>query len=560
MRVAVNATSADLMITAAKIHTFDDERSEFHAVAIRDGRILALGDSAEDLRSLVGPQTVEVDARDLVLTPGLFDTHNHQLHTARDLDAVNLDGAATLGEVVALLADRARETPEGEWIVTGSTWHETNLAERRLPTARELDAATTSHPICVRRGGHVRVVNTLGLERAGITADTPDPAGATIARDPDGRPNGQLIEPAAYQPVEALLPKPSFEADVDALGRLCRLYNRRGLVAVRDPFVTRHDLLVYQGARDAGKLTTRSRVMIAVPPTLPRAQRIAEIDSWGVRSGFGDDLLQIDGIKLMADGGVEAAALSTPYANDSTFRGHLMMSADELTEVIRAAVARGWRVGTHAVGDVAVRAVLDAYERVEQEFPGLPQGWLAIEHACFADPEQRQRAIDLGVAITVQHPLLYALGGNMRIYWGDERTAEVFPLREWIDEGALVAAGSDSGPAPWDPLLSIWGMTTRGTRVAGTPGPEHAIDRWTAFWLYSVAGAHLFGDGQVGGAVAIGKLADLVAFPVDPLTCPIDDLPDVQPAFTLLAGEPVFDREGRVSTARQQPGAGPRSS
>ena len=547
MRASANAAAADLVIEAERIHTFDDEGSEHRALAVRDGRIIALGDSRDDLAGLIGGATRVVDCRDTVLTPGFFDTHNHQLHTARNLNAVDLDGATAIADVVDALARRARETPPGEWIVSSSTWHETNLRERRLPVARELDRATSSHPVCVHRGGHVRVANSEALRLAGITASSPDPPGGTIVREAGGTPNGQLIEFAAFESLERLLPVPSFEADVASLGRVCRRYNERGLIAVRDPGLGRDQMLVYQALRDTGGLTIWSRLMVRVPPTLDRAAKLAEIASWGVRTGFGDDLLRIDGVKLVADGGVEGGALSEPYANDAGYRGHLMTSADELAEVASAAVDRGWRVGTHAVGDVAVRTVLDAYERVRRRFPELPPGWLTIEHAFFADAVQRRRAIDLGVSITVQHPLLYALGGNMVVYWGEARTAEVFPLREWVEEGALVAAGTDSGPAPWDPLLSIWGMVTRGTRVAGRPGPGHAIDRRTAWWLYTVAGARLFGDGDVRGDLSIGRLADLVAFPRDPLTCPIDDLPALRPAFTLLSGAPVFDAEGRLA-------------
>lgn len=545
MRAATNATVADLIIEARRIYTFDGDHSTHRALAVRDGRVLALGSSRDDLSSLIGDATRVADARDLVLTPGFFDSHNHQLHTARNLDAVDLDGATQIADLLDLVAERARQTPAGEWIVTSSTWHETNLREGRLPTADELDRATSSHPVCVHRGGHVRVANGEALRRAGITASTPDPPGGTIVRNPDGSPNGQLIEFAAFEPLDRLVPTPSFEADVASLGRVCRRYNERGLVAVRDPGLGRDELLIYQALRDQGRLTTRSHLMVRLPPTMDRAQKLSELASWGVRTGFGDDLLRIDGIKMVADGGVEGGALSEPYANNAGYRGHLMTSVDELSEVTAAAVARGWKVGTHAVGDVAVRVVLDAYERVKARFPTLPPGWLTIEHAFFADATQRRRAIDLGVSITVQHPLLYALGGNMVIYWGEARTAEVFPLREWVQEGALIAAGTDSGPAPWDPLLSIWGMVTRGTRVAGRPGPEHAIDQKTAFWLYTVGGGRLFGEGA-RGELSISNLADLVAFPDDPLTCPIDDLPGLQPEFTLLSGAAVFDLHGRL--------------
>lgn len=545
MHALKNATSADTVILAGLIRTFDEEVGSARALAIRDGRVLALGDSRQDLQPLIGPATKVVDARELVVIPAFFDTHNHQLSTSENLEAVDLDGARTIAELVGLIQRRAEMTPPGEWIVTSSTWHETNLAEQRLPTAAELDRASNRHPVLVRRGVHVRVANTVALARAGITASTPDPPGGTIVRDARGEPLGPLVEFAAFGPVEELVPRPGFEARVEALGRTCRSFNARGLAAVRDPGLGREEIRIYQALRDRGGLTVRSRLMVLLPPTYDHQAKLAELESWGVRTGFGDDWLRIDGIKILADGGVEGAALSEPYKNDPAYRGHLLIERRELAEVVEAAVRRGWRVGTHAVGDVAVRTVLDAYEDVLGRLGRLPPGWLTIEHAFFADALQRRRAIDLGVSVTVQYPLLYALAGNMRIYWGDARTAEVFPLREWLDEGAMVAAGSDSGPAPWDPLLAIWGMVTRGTRIGGHPGLRHAVDRETAFRLYTVAGARLFGEKELRGPLVPGRLADLVAFPTDPLRCPTDDLPRLQPTFTLVGGLPVHDPERR---------------
>lgn len=144
----------------------------------------------------------------------------------------------------------------------------------------------------------------------------------------------------------------------------------------------------------------------------------------------------------------------------------------------------------------------------------------------------------------MQYPLLWQLGANVRRYWGDDRANGVFPLRSWVREGATVAAGSDTFVAPWDPLLSIWGMVTRGTAVAGTLGPHEALDRSTAFELYTRRAAELVGDADRRGTLAPGHLADVVAFTGDPLTCEIDDLPSLQPSFTLLGGQPCFDPNG----------------
>ena len=208
------------------------------------------------------------------------------------------------------------------------------------------------------------------------------------------------------------------------------------------------------------------------------------------------------------------------------------------------AVGRGWRVGCHAVGDCAVRRVLDAYEQVALRHPGLPPGTLVIEHAFLADAQTRARAVRLGVGITVQHPLLYSLGGNLVRYWGPDRASQVMPVRAWVDEGALIAAGSDCNVSFFDPLLSIWGLVTRGTRTAGVQGPQYRVDTYTAIRLYTAAGGQLLREDHSIGILAPGAFADVVGFRADLLDCPVDDLPSQQPVLTLVGGRPVHDPDG----------------
>ncbi len=238
--------------------------------------------------------------------------------------------------------------------------------------------------------------------------------------------------------------------------------------------------------------------------------------------------------------------LSEPHEHDPSSHGILYIERDVLQQAVEHAVERGWEVGCHAVGDVAVETVLDAYEAVLRRHTFLRPGALVIEHAMIAPHRLRRRAIDLGVGISVHPPIQYAFGSDILECWGSERAASASPV-DWVNEGALVAAGSDGNVPPWDPLLAIWMLVTRGTKVAGVQGADQGVDVRTAFSLYTVAGARLLGEDTWRGPLAPGRRADLIAFRRDPLKCDVDDLPALSPVFTLVGGRPVFDPEGRFS-------------
>lgn len=544
-RAVANLLTADRVLRVGALHPFDGTQDVYRSVALRDGAIVAVGEQPDACDDLVGPHTFTADLGDCTVLPAFFDTHNHMLRAGPDAAALQLRHAGGIEELVAAIRHTAGAVPAGQWIVPSRSWHESNLAERRLPTAAELDRATDRHPIALRRGGHVLVANTMALRRAGIDASTPDPPGGTIVRDGDGRPTGVLIERAAFAAISAQLPTPAFQDQLASLRQICLAYSARGIGAIRDPGVQDDEFLVYQTARERHELTVRSTVMLRLLPEWDVQRMVAEIERWSVRTGFGDDMLRLGGVKVFMDGGVEGGALREPYASDPGYRGHVFLSVDDLATVVDAAVARGWQVGCHAVGEVALDMVLDAYERVRRSRPGLRPGHLVVEHALFADERQRRRAVDLGVGVTVQHPLLYALGANMVAYWGEDRTERVAPIRGWVDDGALVAAGTDHNVTFYDPLLALWGMITRGTARAGRRGVDQAVDRRTAFALSTVAGARLIGEEARRGSLVPGHLADLVAFPVDPLTCPVDDLPELQPVATLVGGAATYDPQQR---------------
>ncbi|MHB1467551.1 MAG: amidohydrolase [Solirubrobacteraceae bacterium] len=527
----VESEGADLILSADAIHPFDGTAHTYRELAVKGRMILALGETPGSLDALAGPRTKRV-ALGGAIAPGFHDTHVHHFEGALELRTVQVQDVAGIQELVEAIELAARAQPEGTWIVSSRNWHESALRDQRLPTAAELDGATERHPVCVRRGSHLVIANSRALQDAGLPPS-----------------DGQLIGDEAIAPVLHLLPELSFEEKVAALAQMNRVFNEHGIVAIRDPGIASEDFLVYQAAGAQRMLTVRCNVMVRLDEGWPSERIASEIDRWGVRTGLGDEMFRIGGVKLFVDGRIDDAALSVPSARAGEHSGRLHLPRRTLERAVRHAVTRGWDVGCHAMGDVAVEAVIDSYEAVLRDFPSVRPGALVVEHAFLATAEQRRRAARLGIGISVHPPLLYAFGAEMVRCWG-ERVEDANPIREWLEEGALVAAGSDGCVPPFDPRLAIWNMVTRGTKAAGARGAAHAIDVEAAFRLYTVAGAQLLGEDGWRGALRAGHRADLVAFDRDPLRCDPDELPNVEVDLTLLDGRVVHDRLGQAGTKR----------
>ena len=533
-----------LILRADEIYSMSSNRTVYREVAIRDSKIVAVSEEAGQLKNLQGTDTNVIDNPRLTVFPGLIDTHSHLLQMAAAVFDVQVDNSKSIRDMIGLIRQRADKTAEGSWIRTSAAWHEKNLSEKRFPTAQELDAATTKHPVLVKRGGHNDVVNSLALRLAGITRETRDPPGGTIVRDAEGRPNGWLIQSSAQQLVEKLLPPRSLEQQIDGL-RLASLdYASHGITCVRDATASRDEMMsVYQPLWKSGKLPIRVRPMISIIRGTVTEQ-IASIDGLGISSRFGDDFLRVWGLKAVMDGGAEAAATDSPYANKPGYRGFLFWNPDDMVQVGNHALLQGWKIGTHCVGDRATRTVLDVYERLLRDNPSLPKGTLVLEHAFLADKEQRGRAIRLQVPVTIQHPPIFTLGVELLENLGEERAGLLLPVREWIDEDALVAAGSDYPAGQMDPMPSMWGMITRRIGDGSTLGPAHAVGRYEALQLYTANAARLIGEENTIGTIEVGKLADIVAYEEDPLKCDLDDLPNLKPVLTMVGGKPVYDPKG----------------
>jgi len=535
----------DYLIRAGTIHSMTGKT--YRSVGLRGAEIAAASAEPDGLDDLTGHSTAVVDASDLTLLPAFADSHEHLIEASRNTLLVPVDTARSVAEFTGLVADAARDATPGKWILTSIAWHESNLAENRVPTLAELDAAAPDHPVLARRGGHFAVVNSAALRAAGVSADTPDPPGGKIGRLADGSRDGTLEGGAVYQ-VAAFAPGPSRAELAAALGTTSAAYGALGVGTIREAMTTLDDLAAYTDAWEQGLLQVRVRLMMRVPsePELSTDQALALIRGLGARSGFGDDWLRIWGLKLVMDGGVEGAALEQPYANDPGNSGHLNWEPAAMTQVCAEAVRRGWRIGTHAVGDRALRTLLDVYEAVVEQTGPVPPWSLVIEHGMVSDAAQRDRAVRDGFGVTVQYPVLWNMGSEMLRTWGPERTRRVTPLDQWLAAGADLAAGTDI-VQPFNPMTNVWGMVTRGTKSAGIQGPGHAISIGTALELYTMGTAALNHEQDRLGSITPGKLADLVAYPLDPLTAAPDGLAELTPAFTIVGGRATHDPDKRLA-------------
>jgi len=260
-------------------------------------------------------------------------------------------------------------------------------------------------------------------------------------------------------------------------------------------------------------------------------------------SGFGDQWLDIWGLKVVMDGGVEAAYLHQPYANNPHFRGIPFATRDNLKALLEGAHQVGWKVGVHVCGDAAMEMVLDAFQEVDRQSAIGTRGH-ALEHAFSPVPGAIERTRDLGIGVTLQHALVYSLAGNMVSYWGSQRAADCSPSRAWLDSGTLTGAGTDSPVTSYDPWLNVYGFATRDTEMAGIIGPEHRISIAEALHCYTVGSAAILGQEQELGSLSQGKAADFICLDRDPLTSTPDQVRQTMVKRTVVGGRQVFPAPG----------------
>ncbi len=530
------APAPDTILVNGHIITVDSRFSMAQAVAISDGRFSAVGTNAA-IRKLAGPKTRTIDLHGQTVIPGLADNH---LHDAGGGPGVDLSRTRTMADVLAAIAARVKQSRPGDVIITNSDWHEAQLREHRLPYRRDLDTVSSDNPVVVVRGGHEYILNSAALKKWNITRDTPQPSGGRITRGPDTELNGELIDRA--KALVQLPPGPSLT--IDALQEQHRKLNAAGLTSIRYPGAPVEQYRLLQEMERRGILTIRVNQLLRFNAADSAPAMRAAIAASNLTSDEGDDWLRIGGMKLGVDGGFEGGWMRQPYAEPwgegGTFRGVNTMTQAPYTDVVKELNRLGWRVATHAVGDAAIDEVLEAYEAANAERSIRGKRW-TIEHGFIPQPDQFPRMKALDLVISAQDHL-YLAGPSLVNYWGAARAARTTPMRTYLDQGFVVAGGTDSAVVPYPPLWVLYHFVTRDTISGGVLGPDQQISRREALQVETINNAYLTFEERTKGSIEPGKLADLVVLPEDILTVPAKHIEQMNVTMTMVGGKIVYRR------------------
>ncbi|HLU77799.1 MAG TPA: amidohydrolase [Burkholderiales bacterium] len=523
-----------LLFTNGIIRTMDPAAPVVEAVLVGDdGRIAATGRAAD----LDKPGVRRVDLGGATLLPGFNDAHVH-IWKLGLLLTVQVDArsavAPDIDTIVARFRERAATLPPGTWI-TGRGYNETALPERRHLTRADLDAASTEHPIALTRTcGHMIVANSKALELAGITAQTPNPPGGVIVRDEAGEPTG-LLQETAMGLLNRAMPEIDDATMADAIRATMRHQLALGITSATDPLLTPSILSVYRDLEARGELVVRVNGLPIRRPdggteTLPLPER------------FVSDTLRIDCVKFFADGGLSGAtaALSEPYKVTGDC-GVLRFDTDELTQLMWEAHDAGFRIATHAIGDVALDQVIGVYEALHRRKPqpGLRH---RIEHLGLPSAEHLRRCKALDIIAVPQTIFIGALGNAFRRYLPDRFLSRCYPVRAMLDAGLTVALSSDAPVVADDnPLAGLKAAVDRIDPTGELLAPEQAITREEALYAYTMGGALASGDADNRGSITPGKWADLTVLNGDPLTVPLQDLLELKVQQTYVGGRLVYE-------------------
>jgi predicted amidohydrolase YtcJ len=545
----------DLILSGGHIITEDSHNSVVEAVAIHQGRLVAVGTNARIL-PLAGKATRVIDLHGRTATPGLIDAHAHLASGGMDhLRSIDLSTVTSIAEIRHKVADRVAQLHSGEW-VTGAGWDEAKLVERRYLTVADLDDIAPHNPVWLEHTtGHYGAANSAALRLAKIDRNTPDPKAGTIQHDAAGAPTGVLKE-LAQSLIQQLIPAPTMAQWREAILENVQLMHREGMTAVKDPDLSPIEWDAYESLAKEGKLQAHVCALWHTDPTLESARavlaRAANIPRPPTATAPN---LVFCGVKMYMDGsgGARTAWMYEDWHKNSTEadagnRGYPVTDPTVYRQKVMLFHDAGIPIGTHAIGDRAIDWVVDTYAEVLQANPkqGLRH---AIIHAntptdhAITVMADLQRHYDAGYPET-QGEFMWWIGDNYAGNLGPQRAARLSPYQTYVRRGILFANGSDYPVTPLPARLGLWASVTRktlhGTFGAQPFGTAEAISVSDALKSYTTWAAHqLFLDTEAG-SLEPGKSADIAVWDRDPLTVPPDSLEDLKCEMTLFRGAVVY--------------------
>ncbi len=564
--VLAQSQSADAIYIHGKIYTEVGEAAaagapaplgsiaRAQAMAIHGDRILAVGTSAE-IDKLRGPQTRVIDLGGHFVMPGFNDAHLHLADAGREKLSVNLIGVKSIQEFRQRVRTHIQDAAPGQWILGGG-WDETLWPTKTLPDRKDLDDISGDHPVFLDRvDGHLAVANTRALQLAGVTETTPDPPGGKIDRDENGRSTG-LLRDAAQGLVRKVVPPPTHDQRRQGIEVALRDLAEHGITSAQDYSPAWENFQVFEELEKQGQLTAR------ISEWLPFDDSLEELKRKRMSHPRSDLLLHTGMLKAFMDGslGGHTAALLEPYADDPQNSGLPRYQPRTLNQMAKERVLAGFQLGFHAIGDKGVQMALDAFAQAEQaarrQHAKAPDGGddfrLRVEHAQITTAEQILRFKELNVIASMQpsHVLTDMRWAEARI--GPKRAVTSYAWRAFLEEGVMLAFGTDYPVEPVTPFRGLYAAVTRKSEEGKQEYfPEQKITINQAIAAYTVGSAFAEFEEKAKGKLAPGMLADFVVLDRDPTAIPAQQILGTKVLRTVLGGKTVYEvREPPVGDRR----------
>lgn len=528
--LSVYAQTADLAVINAHIYTVNARMPQAKALAVGQGKIVAIGD---DVSKSIGPATKVVDAHGAAIIPGLIDSHGHVRGLGTALDTVDLRGIQSEKEIAGKVRVAAQQAKPGEWIL-GRAWDQNLWATKQFPGSDSISAAAPNNPVALTRvDGHAVWANRKAMDLADINAATEDPQGGRVMRDGSGKPTGVFLDNAMAL-VNRKIPAPTAEQIERRLLHALQECARLGMTTVHDAGVEQADIDGYKSLIRKGLMPIRVYAMVRGPsgPTL---------DVWLAKGPEIGDYLTVRSIKLVADGalGSRGAAMLEPYSDDPGNRGLLILDRAVIRGVAEKAVARGFQVNTHAIGDAANRAAIDAYGDV---LKGPNDHRFRVEHAQVVTPEDFAKFKQFSVIASMQatHATSDMPWAETRL--GPERIKGAYAWQAFMKLGVRVTDGSDFPVESPNPLWGLYAAITRQDKTGQPAGgwfPNQRMTREQALRSWTVEGAYAAFEENKKGPLEIGKMADFIMLSGDVMTMPEIEIWKTRVTMTVVGGKIV---------------------
>jgi hypothetical protein len=552
------AARPDLIVHHGKILTVDESFGTVEALAIQGDRILATGSNAQML-ALAGPETRRLDLQGRTVLPGLADSHLHAVESAMFEFDHPVPDMETLADVLKYVQARAAALHPGEWVLVSQVFI-TRLRDQRYPTRQELDKAAPHNPVLFRTGPDA-VLNSLALKLNGIDKNYKVPDGVPCRVEREGRsgePTGILRNCVVkYKSSEK---QPTRQDYLERTKLLLADYNSVGLTSISDGDTSDEQVEIFRQLQESGQLTCRTFMVLHVEANDPWDKIEARIRQAAQNPLHQpNNMLWLRGIKSYLDGGMltgsaymlEPWGVSKVYSiTDPNYRGMRYIEPERLYQLARLALENGFQFTVHAVGDGAVEAIVEAYDRVNKDFP-VHDLRPSITHANFMTDHAIQKMKELGIVANLQPDWLYLDGATLQKQFGEARLQYFQPYKTLFEQGVVVGGGSDHMQKiggfrsinQYNPFLGMWVALTRQPRWTDQPlHPEQRITREQAIRLYTINNAYLTFAEKQRGSIEKGKLADFIVLDRDILTCPLDEVKDIQVEQTYLGGKLIYSR------------------